>query len=509
MPATRLERGTALGVIIFLSVVFALVLPFAHVQVGRVDAFIPVVQTVLCFAELITAVFLFAQYSIRPQLALLALASGYIFSGLFAFLQALDFPGAYSATGLISGDPSGPAWLFSFWHLSFPLAVIAYALLKDPDQTTKLPLILEPGRTIAVTVGCVLVVIAGLTWLVAARYLPAAFSDLRQITVFFQYLIGALWLLTAIALLLMLVYMRTILGLWLVVVLFTSLPDLTLPFLYPVVRYSLGWYVGRIFTLIASCTVLVVLLLESTMLYARLASAVLLQRRERAHGLMSVDEATSAIAHEIRQPLSAISASCSAAMNWLKGASPNLEEANASLAAAVKETVRADEIMKSVRGLFKATEHHRTPTDINRVAREVLSMVEHDLHNRGIYVSTEFQDNLSQIMADPVQLQQVTLNLVKNGIEAIDSGPRAFRSLRLITTQNRDSLVSLSVQDSGPGISPENATRIFEPFFTTKSSGMGLGLCISRRIIEDHGGQLRITKTDSHGSTFEITLPSA
>ena len=122
-----------------------------------------------CFADLITAVFLFAQFSIQPQRALLALASGYIFSGLFAFLQTLDFPGAYSATGLISGTPSGAVWLFSFWRITFPLAVIAYVLLKDANESASRLIKLEPGRVIAITIACVLAVTAGLTWLVRRR----------------------------------------------------------------------------------------------------------------------------------------------------------------------------------------------------------------------------------------------------------------------------------------------------------------------------------------------------
>ena len=111
-------------------------------------------------------------------------------------------------------------------------------------------------------------------------------------------------------------------------------------------------------------------------------------------------------------------------------------------------------------------------------------------------------------MADPTQLQQVILNLIKNAIEAMAAGPTTIKALRLVTTQDGNSVVSLSVQDTGPGIAPENETHVFDPFFTTKSSGMGLGLSISRRIIEDHGGELRLTKTGSNGCTFEITLPS-
>ena len=137
MPASAQQRRIAFGVVIFLSVVFAMAIPFATIQVARIDAFLSGCSIYNLFADLITAVFLFAQYSIQPQRALLALASGYIFSGLFAFLQTLDFPGAYSATGLIGGGPSGAAWLFSFWHIIFPLVVIAYVLLKDANESAQ------------------------------------------------------------------------------------------------------------------------------------------------------------------------------------------------------------------------------------------------------------------------------------------------------------------------------------------------------------------------------------
>ena len=133
-------------------------------------------------------------------------------------------------------------------------------------------------------------------------------------------------------------------------------------------------------------------------------------------------------------------------------------------------------------------------------------MVESDLHVNAVTVSTELQENLPVIMVDPIQLQQVILNLTKNAIEAMAAGPGTIKTLRLLTTQNGNS-VALSVQDSGPGIAPENETNVFDPFYTTKSSGLGLGLAICRRIIEDHGGDLRLTKTGSNGCTFEITLP--
>jgi hypothetical protein len=300
MPASPEQRWTAFGVIIFLSVVFALVTPFARIQTAPVVAFIPVVQSIICFADLITAVFLFAQYSIQPQRAILALASGYIFSGVFAFLQTLDFPGAYSATGLLSSGLSGAAWLFSFWHILFPLAVIAYVLLKDANESASRLVTLQPGRVIAITIACVLAVTAGLTWLVTAEYLPRLFVNTTLMTPFLQNLAGVMWVLNAAALVLLFVRRRTILDVWLIVTLFVSLPDTSLTFFYLVVRYSIGWYTARSYALIASCTVLSVLLVETTMLYTRLASAIILQRREGANRLMSVDAATAAIAHEIK-----------------------------------------------------------------------------------------------------------------------------------------------------------------------------------------------------------------
>ena len=510
MPASPQQRRTAFGVIIFLSFVFALVIPYARIQTASVVAFIPVVQSIICFADLITAVFLFAQYSIQPQRALLALASGYIFSGVFAFLQTLDFPGAYSATGLLSDGLSGAAWLFSFWHILFPLAVIAYVLLKDANESASRLVKLQPRRVIAITIACVLAVTAGLAWLGTAgsEYLPSLFVSTIRMTPFLQDLAGVMWALNAIALVLLFVRRRTILDVWLIVTVFASLPDLSLSFFYPVVRYSIGWYVARTYALIASCTVLSVLLVETTMLYARLASAIVLQRRERAHRLMSVDAATAAIAHEIKQPLAAISARCSAAVKWLKRTPPDLEEVLACLTATIESSDRANEIVAGIRGLFKTIARQKTMIEINHVVRQVLLMVENDMHVHGVTVSTEFQEDLPPIMADHTQLQQVILNLIKNAIEAMGTGPTTIRTLRLATSQDANSVVSLSVQDTGPGINPENGAHIFDPFFTTKSSGMGLGLSISRRIIEDHGGDLRLTKAGSNGCTFEITLLS-
>ena len=509
MPVSLRQRRVALGIVVFFSMVFVVAIPFASRQVGRIDAFIPVVQSIICVTDIITAALLLAQYSIQPQLALLALAGGYLCGGLFAFLQTLEFPGAYSATGgLLGGGLSGAAWLFGFWRIIFAAAVIAYALLKDVDDSASKFKKNEPSRAIVITIACALAVTAGLTWLGTAGngYLPSLYADTTRRTPSIQHLAGALWLLNVIALVLLLARKRTILAIWLAVTVFMSLPDLTWAFLSGP-RFSLDWYMTRGYSLIASFTVLVVLLVETTMLYARLASAITLQRRERAHRVMSVDEATAAIAHEIRQPLGGISLNCETALHCLEGEAPDVAEARDCVADALADSNRANEAVIAVRALFKATARRRTTVEVNRLVREALGMVENDLHAHGISVSTEFQKDVPEVGGDPTQLQQVILNLVKNAIEAIATSPTTRKAIRLITTYDGKSVVSIYVQDTGPGVILDNETQVFDPFFTTKPSGMGLGLSISRRIIEDHGGNLRLKETTSKGCTFEITLP--
>jgi signal transduction histidine kinase len=154
------------------------------------------------------------------------------------------------------------------------------------------------------------------------------------------------------------------------VTLIVAFPDFSLSFFYTNLRYSVGWYTARSFALVASCTVLAVLLWETMMLYARLASAVILQRHERDNRLMSVNAATAAIAHEIKQPLTAISTRCGAALRWLKRMPPDLEKVGDSLTAMARETDRANEIIESIRELFKATPHQTTMIEINRLVQQ-------------------------------------------------------------------------------------------------------------------------------------------
>ena len=243
----------------------AVIAPFASIQVARVDAFIPVLQTVVCVVDLITAVLLFAQFSIQPQPALLALASGYIFSGSFAFLQTLAFPGAYAPAGLIGDGPNTPAWMYVLWHTTFPAAILAYAFSKDTIGVSKL-LGRSTKATIAITVACVVAVIAGLTWIVTTKteYLPVLFTtDVRFQTRLGNQINVALWIWGATALTVLLFRRRTVLDLWLMVTLLAYMPNFLVAMIGSSVRFTIGWYAARCFVLVGSCTLLTVLLVET------------------------------------------------------------------------------------------------------------------------------------------------------------------------------------------------------------------------------------------------------
>jgi signal transduction histidine kinase len=386
---------------------------------------------------------------------------------------------------------------------------IGYALLI-PGKHKKGSIRPLPRVAIFWSVAMVISVACALTWAVTAEHdlMPRLLDD-NTILPLGYYANGVIALTSVLALLLLWFRGKSVLDLWLMVaVCVLTMESSMVAFGFVSARFTIGFYATRLIPVIVSKVVLVVLISETLLLNERLASAFILQRRERDNRLISVNAATAAIAHEVKQPLAAISIYCSAALRWLKKTPPDFEEIQTCLTATANASHRANEIVGSIRDLFGAAAHQMILIEFNRLVQQVLRMVENDLRVQGVVVSTEFQKDLPQIMGDRTLLQQVILNLVRNAIEAMGTVPTSNKVLRLVTTQDRNSVVSLSVQDSGPGINPKNGDHVFDPFFTTKSSGTGLGLSISRKIIEDHGGDLRLTQTSSNGCTFEITLPS-
>jgi signal transduction histidine kinase len=218
-------------------------------------------------------------------------------------------------------------------------------------------------------------------------------------------------------------------------------------------------------------------------------------------------ELTASIAHEVNQPLSGVVSNGSACLRWLAGDTPNVEEAREAARRIVRDGKRAAEIIARIRALAKRTEEHREKIDLNETIREVLPLVGDQAKNKGVVIHTAFAEETLAVVADRVQLQQVVLNLVMNGLEAMSSVTDREREL-VITSRTADQdQVEVTIRDSGIGLDPDQSARIFDAFYTTKPTGMGMGLSVSRSILQAHGGRLWATANDGPGATFHFTMP--
>lgn len=226
----------------------------------------------------------------------------------------------------------------------------------------------------------------------------------------------------------------------------------------------------------------------------------------RAVRLATIGELTSLIAHEVSQPLMAIVTNADACLSWLTNARPDIAEARLAAERVVRNGHRAGAIIKSVRALARKAEPEMVAFDLNDAIVEVLGFLAGELRHRNVSLETALADNPDSVTGDRIQVQQVVLNLIMNGIEAMNAISDRPKSLR-VTSRAGASGPLVAVEDRGIGLDPATADRIFDRFFTTKPEGMGMGLAISRSIIEAHGGRLWATPNVPHGSVFQFTIP--
>jgi len=218
-------------------------------------------------------------------------------------------------------------------------------------------------------------------------------------------------------------------------------------------------------------------------------------------------ELAASIAHEVNQPLSGIVSSGGACLRWLAADPPNLEEARQSVRRIVGAGKHAAEVITRVRALTKSAAATAEKLDLNETIREVLALVGDQAKRNSVRIRTGFAGDLSPVSGDRVQLQQVVLNLVMNGIEAMSSSGERARELVITTRNIDDNQVQVTVQDTGIGLDPSSQDKIFDSFYTTKPGGMGMGLSISRSILQAHRGRLWATTTEGGGATFHFTIP--
>jgi signal transduction histidine kinase len=507
MPPNRRQLRITAAVAATLFIACIATVPFRERELTPVPSFIPIVDATLLLSDLITATLLFAQVSVVRSPALLALAAGYLFTGLIILPHALTFPGAFSEAGLLGAGVNTTIWLYYFWHTGLPLAVITYALLKRGHA--------EPiphhaiGSLIAMSILAACALVVGLTILATSGHslLPTMMYDaVNWSWTRLYYVAAVLLLLLTVAMGLIWKGKRSILDLWLLVALWAWLIELVLV-MGTSARFSLLWYAGRIYGLLSALFVLLMLLSETTRIYARLALSVVSSQREKEGRLMTMDAVAASIAHEVKQPLAAMVTNANVGLRWLAQSPPGVEQASRTLNLIAKDGHRAADVLSSIRAVLGKQRTGRASTDINALIREVVTIMAAELESQSTSVELRLAADLPSFDADHLQMQQVFLNLVTNAVEAMRD---VYVRERIVTIRSQypdRHHILVTVEDAGKGISADDANRIFDAFFTTKAGGTGMGLALCRSIVEAHGGQLSAATREPFGAAFQIELP--
>ena len=502
------QKRLALAVVCGILVVFLLIAfgPFKGVRLHRVDAFVPIYATAMFVCDLITAILLYSQFAIVRSRAILVIASGYLFSALIVIPWIMVFPGVFVPGKGLMGGMQSTSWIYFFQHAGASLFVIAYALSKDgsPDKRSGRGTV---GTEIALSIALtVVVVLAAASFFIAGEaLLPRVTLDSTHLSTLWPYAGAPVALLSVVAIVVLWTRRRMALDLWLMVVMVLFAIEIPLSYYPDPERFSLGWYAVRVFGILSSSIVLMLLIHEITTLYARLLGAVFAQRREREARLMTGDAVSASIAHEVRQPLTAMITTADAGLRFLDRSTPSVDRAKEAFQRIAADGHRAGDVIGSIRANFKSDEREIGSLDLNEVIQEVLDLERGDLEKHRILVEAEPNEQLPEVRANRVQLQQVLLNLVVNGVDSM-AGRDEPRILSIKSEASEGDRVLVSVADTGTGISPQDADQIFNPLFTTKSEGMGMGLSICRAIIEAHEGRLSYVPNRPRGAVFRFTL---
>jgi signal transduction histidine kinase len=276
---------------------------------------------------------------------------------------------------------------------------------------------------------------------------------------------------------------------------------------HPINERVLGAQAG-ILVVTVSAYVLAALFAQRRESATQLAHSNTMLERERDNKLLGARALTAAIVHEVRQPLTAISVNGSAALQFLGKTPPRLAEVRSALNDMIRDTHRTNEVLEGIRALFGKSNQKREQVEVNELVLGVLQLSRKELEDHGVETGLELASELPLVGGHRRQLEEVIFNLVHNAIEAMDATTDRDRVLQVRTELNGHDAITVAVRDSGPGIDPKQIDSIFGAFVTTKSLGMGLGLAISRMIIEHHGGQLTASSDGKHGSLFQFVLPT-
>lgn len=505
----RREIRFGLIVVALMFAAFLFILPFRDVRLQEVSAFVPTVDSIMFIGDLIAATLLFGQGSLFKSRALMVLATGYLISAQLLLAHALTFPGAFSPNGLFHAGVNTTAWIATVQRIAFPIAILFYVRLRRIEAPPRIDHDRSAVRILAWVFAAVAIASAVVLLATLGHGLLPAFyankADVRYSNAVAYQVVTFTLLLFAGGLLFR--NRSSVLDMWLLVALSGWLIQSAL-ILTLHARFTAGFYYLYGLLLASHLVVLIALIAESQRLYARLALSTAAQNMEREARLMSMDAVAAAIAHEVGQPIAAMSINASLGLKSLTRHSvPDLEGGIEALRAISASAERSFEIIKGIRAIFAKEPHWTIEFSLNDMIRETAALLDRELADAKISLKVLLDEAIPPVAANRVQLQQVLVNLLKNAIEASVSA-RGRRRTVVISSRAETERTLIEVSDDGVGIAADEVTHIFDPFHTTKTNGTGIGLSLCRTIVEDHGGRIWASNGQKRGATIHVQLPN-
>lgn len=539
--ASQSQRRFAVGVVIFSAVLFAVAIPFAKVKLTPIAAFIPAYESALIINDLITAVLLLGQYMQLRSRAILALAAGYFFDALIIIPHALSYPNVFGPEGIIGGGSQTTAWLYILWHGGFPLFVIAYAWLKnsenDAARGTSPPLLAFAAASFV----AVLVAAMTLATTVTHDSLPPIMDNSSYTPTAILFL-GASWVFSLLALaVLWWRGIRSVLDVWIAVVMFAWVFDIALSAVFNAGRYDLGFYAGRAYGLLAASFVLIVVLLETSGLFSRLAETTAELQGEalrlkgdvhqsiarqqqielqlhQAQKMEAIGNLTGGMAHDFNNLLGIIIGNLDLLRSQRIDRNSMDPDTDQLSGEALDAAMRGADLTRRLLAFARRQPLQPERIDINEHVSGISKLVDRTLGD-DILIKLNLGVNVWPVVADPAQLEAALVNIINNARDAMPQGGE----LRIVTSnQHLDydyanlhtdlspgdySLIEIT--DTGTGIPSESLSKIFEPFFTTKEQGKGTGLGLSMvfGFMKQSGGHINVYSEMGHGTTLRLYLP--